>query len=233
VGLFRFKQFSIQDDGAAMKVGTDAVLLGAWCPVGNAKRLLDIGTGSGVIALMLAQRSAPDAHIDAVERSAEDAAQAAENVRQSPWPDKVTVVHGAIQDYLAAQPYDVIVCNPPFFSQSLLPPGTRRREVRHDTHLSRQDLLGAIGRWLHPAGTASIVLPPVEAADFTREAVAQGLHLVRVTHFHTRLTKPAERHLMDFARATVSRPEKQDLVLYAGENIQSSAYRDLTADFYL
>lgn len=216
-----------------MKVGTDAVLLGAWCRVGSARRILDIGTGSGVIALMLAQRSIPEARIDAVEQSAADVAQAAENFRLSPWPNKVSGIHCAIQEYQTAHPYDLIVCNPPYFTRSLLPPETRRQEARHDSRLRRPELVTAIVRLLHPDGCASLILPMNEAGDFANEANTQGLYLTRVTHFRTRHTKPPERQLMEFKREATEATEADDLVLYEDGDNRSVAYRELTAEFYL
>src|SRR5690349_15209367 len=110
---FHFKQFSVRHDNATMKVGTDGVLLGAWADPGEAKYILDIGTGSGIIALMLAQRTNEDVIIDAVEVEATDAAQAAENISNSPWPAKVLVHHTAIQNFNSERKYDLIVSNPP------------------------------------------------------------------------------------------------------------------------
>ncbi len=109
---FTFKQFHVEHDRCAMKVGTDGILLGAWAPLGKARRILDIGTGSGLIALMLAQRSHVDCRIDAVELDKHAAQQARENVAASPWPLRVTIIESAIQGY-QADPYDLIVANPP------------------------------------------------------------------------------------------------------------------------
>ncbi|PTT52789.1 tRNA1(Val) (adenine(37)-N6)-methyltransferase, partial [Aeromonas sp. HMWF014] len=111
---FTFKQFHIEHDRCAMKVGTDGILLGAWAPVANASRVLDIGTGSGLIALMLAQRSRSDCLIDGVELDRDAATQARANVAASPWTSRVNIVENAIQDY-RAPPYDLIVSNPPYF----------------------------------------------------------------------------------------------------------------------
>src|SRR5687767_8887834 len=119
---FQFKQFSVAHDRSTHKIGTDGVLLGAWVDVRNAHSILDIGTGTGVIALMLAQRCAGDTCIDAVEMEKEDAAQAKENVARSPWPQKVNVVHAMIQAYTPKAEYDLIVSNPPYFINSFLSP---------------------------------------------------------------------------------------------------------------
>ena len=213
-----------------MKVGTDAVLLGAWSPVEGVDRILDIGTGSGLIALILAQRSGAAAHIDAVELNDRDARQASENVKHSPWPEKVHVYPIRIQDFKSV-PYDLIVCNPPFFSQSLLPPDPRRARVRHDGELSRADLLQVVQRLLGAHGRFSVILPAKESATFIAEAKNAGLYLRTHTRFHTRLTKPAERSLMTFARSA-GVCDADDLVLYDEGDRQSLAYRNLTGDFY-
>jgi tRNA1Val (adenine37-N6)-methyltransferase len=214
-----------------MKVGTDAVLLGAWCPVESAKRILDIGTGCGVIALMLAQRSSTDAHIDAVELEDRDARQASENVMNSPWPKKVNICQERIQDFQAPR-YDLIVCNPPFFSQSLLPPDPQRARVRHDHELSREDLLKAVIGLLVPTGAFCLILPAQDATSFIISAKAAGLYLQKHTQFHSRNTKPAERSLLSFVR-NPGPGLVDDLVLYGLDDRQTMAYRNLTGDFYL
>lgn len=214
-----------------MKVGTDAVLLGAWCNMRHAKRILDIGTGSGVIALMLAQRSDAETQVDAVEINADDAAQARANVGQSQWSKRVQVIHGRIQD-LVADPYDLIVCNPPYFSQSLLPPDEGRTRARHSTMLSHDELIAAVRRLLMPSGKFSLILPTKEAEQFREEAEQAGLHLQVLTRFHSRKEKPQERSLMTLGFENVVIKE-DTLVLYEDGPTQSVAYRKLTGEFYL
>jgi len=233
VGTFRFKQFSVNDDDATMKVGTDAVLLGAWCAVDTAGTILDIGAGSGVIALMLAQRSVSGARIDAVEVDQQASRQAEENVRQSPWPEKITVINTPIQAFEPGRVYDLIVSNPPFFSGSLHPPNDRRMVARHDTELTKQDLVVSVSRLLNKSGTFSVILPNPEYESFRAQALSAGLHLTRVTRFHTRLNKSPERVLMTFSRAPVASFPEDMLVLYDSESNKSKAYRNLTDDFYL
>lgn len=233
MGTFRFKQFSVTDDGATMKVGTDAVLLGSWCPVGQAKRILDIGTGSGLIALMLAQRSVDTARIDAVELNARDAEQALANVNSSPWPQKVNVIQGSVQSHQPDYRYELIVSNPPFFSRSLLPPDPRRSDARHTTRLTSPDLIAAVCRLLDSTGTFSLILPTAEAEGFRVETQAAGLSLARITRFQTRPTKPTERVLMSFTRRPTSVPLDDSLVLYEKGEEKSEGYQRLTADFYL
>jgi len=232
VGTFRFKQFAVTDDRSVMKVGTDAVLLGAWCDVGTAGRILDIGTGSGLIALMLAQRSAIQAHIDAVEMLAEDVSQAKENFKNSRWPDKISVFHRRIQDYSTTLPYDVIISNPPFFSGSLKPPQPGRTIARHDANLSHRDLLDAAVLHLRDSGQLSTILPVIESERLLQQAGAYNLHLRRRTRVFSRESKPQERTLMSLNRERG--PIYEDsLVLYQQGNAKTTAFRELTGSFYL
>ncbi len=146
---FYFKQFTVQQDRCAMKIGTDGVLLGAWAEVTGARQVLDIGTGSGVIALMLAQR-AEKALIHAVEVDEDAYGQACENVQAAPWAGRMSVFHAAIQDYVqtSGQQYDLIVSNPPFFSGGTFSASQDRNSVRHTVKLPHGDLLQAVRKLL-------------------------------------------------------------------------------------
>src|SRR5690349_21731423 len=132
---FRFRQFSVADDRCSMKVGTDAVLLAAWAHLDKAARVLDIGTGSGVIALIAAQRTPDHCLIDAVEIQDADCEQATANVADSPWSKRVSIIHTDIQHFHPASLYDVILCNPPYFINSLRPPAPGRTTARHTVSL--------------------------------------------------------------------------------------------------
>jgi tRNA1Val (adenine37-N6)-methyltransferase len=229
--LFRFKNFNVDHSRSAMKVGTDGVLLGAWADVTDARQILDIGTGSGVIALMLAQRTADDVQIDAVEMEAEDAAQAIENISNSPWPGKIIVHHSSIQSFATSKKYDLIVSNPPFFINSFHPPDPRRIQVRHATSLSQKDLLNAVLSLLHETGKFNIILPAAEGETFVNLAGVTPLHVSRKTLFRGRASKPPERWLLEFTRQHSS-VEENELVMYDGDE-WSVPYRRLTRDFYL
>ena len=232
MGVFKFKKFSVCDDRASMKVGTDGVLLGAWADVQFAKNMLDIGTGSGVIALMLAQRSTETARIDAVELMKADAQQAMENAASSPWPEKVSVVNAGIQDFFSTTRYDLIVCNPPFFSKSLLPPNASRSMTRHDRSLTTEVLLTAVVRLLTPEGRCCIILPVAESEAFIRAAASKSMMLRGRTRFFTRDSKLQERSLLEFARKQGSLREDV-LILYESGDRWTEAYRKLVGDFYL
>ena len=230
--VFHFKQFSVDHSNATMKVGTDGVLLGAWANVEGCVRLLDIGTGSGVIALMLAQRSSSLAKIDAVEIEPVDAAQAQVNIGKSPWPDKVEVHCIAVQSFAPSFLYDCIISNPPYFSNSFEPPDPRRVEARHTSSLTFHDLLFSANRLLAKNGSLNVVLPHVEGLSFIELAKTFGLFCSRNWTFKTRYEKPIERHLLEFKRVSLE-CECREIVLYnEGEN-WSEDYKNLTRDFYL
>ena len=230
---FHFKQFIIAHDRSTHKVGTDGVLLGSWVKIHESDKLfLDIGTGSGVIALMLAQRTKSGVHIDALEIHEKDASQARRNVANSPWPEKITVHHTAAQAFVPAKHYDLIVSNPPYFEKSLLPPDHKRSAARHTHELSFTDLLDCVSRLMSPQGKFSAILPYAEALRFEDMADGIGLFVTRHTNFRSRDHKPVERVLFEFSR-TQSPVERTDLTLYADDNTWTEQYRKLTKDFYL
>ena len=216
-----------------MKVGTDGVLLGAWAGVGPQDvRMLDVGTGTGLIALMLAQR-APGAHITGVD--IDDVAQACENAAASPWGDRIAFRQCPVQEFEAPEPFDLIVSNPPFFVDSLTCPDEGRTTARHAVHLPFDELRDAVLRLLTPAGRFAVVLPTTEAGRFL--GVCEGrLGLTRRTDVRTTPRRPAKRVLMEFSRAgeTTVAPEVSELVIGTGEHeCYTPAYRALTRDFYL
>jgi tRNA1Val (adenine37-N6)-methyltransferase len=228
---FRFKQFTISRDGATHKVGTDGVLLGAWVNVDKAKSILDIGTGSGVIAIMLAQRNA-DAVIDAIEIQHEDAVQAKINAEQSRWKERIHVHEVAVQNYSSSICYDLIVSNPPFFVNSWLPPTEKRAKVRHAQSLSFEDLLESVLRLLSPQGKFGLILPYQEALAFIALAESRNLFCNRMCDFKTRAHKKVERVLMEFGfeRDVLI---KEEVLLYEEGDVWSEGYVNLTGEFYL
>ncbi|MGL5948269.1 MAG: tRNA1(Val) (adenine(37)-N6)-methyltransferase [Aeromonas sp.] len=246
---FTFKQFHVAHDACAMKVGTDGILLGAWADVQGAARILDIGTGSGLIALMLAQRSAADCQIDAVELDAAAAAQAQSNVAASPWPHKVRVVHRAIQHFCAPA-YDLIVSNPPYFVGGQTLGTVARGLARHYVApavaptaalaeastgvggLHRRDLLAACQRLLSSSGRACFVLPCALADELIAEAPAYDLTATIYLAVTTRPQKDVNRVLLQLSRRS-ARCERQELTIHSADGPYSEAYIRLTRDFYL
>ena len=230
---FHFKHFSLAHDRCSHKVGTDGVLLGSWVNIKqHDKFLLDIGTGCGLIALMLAQRSKEDVRIDAVEIEEKDAGQARENIASSPWVQKVTVINQSIESFSATRQYDLIVSNPPYFSNSLLPPEQHRTRARHTQSLTFENLLASAKRLLSPEGRFSVILPFVEGVRFTNVAAALQLFPVRRTTFQSRQQKPIERVLIEFS-AENGCPEETSLILYGEDGNWTDEYIGLTKEFYL
>jgi tRNA1Val (adenine37-N6)-methyltransferase len=230
---FQFKLFSVAHDRCTHKVGTDGVLLGSWVTIQQHDNLiLDIGTGSGLIALMLAQRSKNDVHIDAIEMERTDAEQAKENIANSPWPGKITVITEAVQQYASTRPYDLIVSNPPFFLNSLLPPGEKRTKARHTQSLTFEELLDTVNRLLAPEGRFALILPHAEGLRFIELARKTNLLPFRKTTFRSRRHKPVERLLIEFSRKNVEMIES-DIILYANDEDWTAEYQELTGAFYL
>ncbi|WP_368206158.1 tRNA1(Val) (adenine(37)-N6)-methyltransferase [Aeromonas sp. s5] len=228
---FTFKQFHVEHDRCAMKVGTDGILLGAWAPLGKARRILDIGTGSGLIALMLAQRGHADCRIDAVELDKHAAQQARENAAASPWPRRVTIIESAIQGY-QADPYDLIVANPPYFvaGQSFRDPA--RAMARHTGALDSHALLAACDRLLAPDGQVALVVPTVMADEILFISADYDLHAVCYTAVITRAGKEANRVLLLLGRG-LNRCDRGEIVIHSAEGTYSDRYIQLTRPFYL
>ena len=210
-----------------MKVGTDGVLLGAWAAVRpQDRRMLDIGTGTGLIALMLAQR-APEAHVTGVD--IDDVGQARENAAASPWSGRVAFAQCPVQEFETPEPFDLIVSNPPFFVDSLTCPDRGRTAARHAVHLPFGDLRDAVLRLLAPGGRFAVILPTAEAERFL--AVCAGrLALVRRTDVRTTPRRPAKRALMEFVRRT--RREGRIACSYACEGFLGGYEMEARDHFY-
>lgn len=236
---FIFKRFRIDQTGCAMKVGTDGVLLGAWCRVEREdKLLLDIGTGTGVIALILAQRTEQTAaRIDAVEVDEPSCRRAAENVAASGWSDRISVHCASVQDFAAeSRPhtYDHIVSNPPYFVESLLSPDPSRNLARHAGALQFADFVNVCLRLIRPGGRVSLILPPTEAARMTSLFGNAGWGVSRRTDVWSTPESGPKRILMEFVQGIAAPSEYSSLVIEdAGHGSFSSDYRELTGDFYL
>ena len=234
---FRFKQFVVRQDRTPMKVGTDGVLLGAWASVSAADRtVLDIGTGTGLIALMLAQRSS-GAQITGIDIAPVDEARA--NAAASPWAGRLSFCRCRVQDFAPAERFDLIVSNPPFFVGSLTCPDRGRTAARHAVLLPFDELRDAAVRLLAPGGRFAVVLPEAEARTFLT-LCAPLLRLVRRTDVRTTPRQPVRRVLMEFMhdasalRAGLAAPECGALVVGTGEHeTYTPEYRALTQDFYL
>ena len=247
--LFKFKQFDVHNEHAAMKVGTDGVLLGAWMTVDGAHRMLDVGTGTGVIALLGAQRRATlDAAtpflIEALDIEANAAREATGNFENSPWASSLQAVHTSLQDWVADplhhHQYDLIFSNPPYFDQAWKPDQEERRLARHSDTLPFLDLLTGALPLLKPGGRLALILPQqeglqmLELAERTLYQVRWRMEIVRKTAVYTVRRKPARRFLLEFVKSQQPLPLQTDELTIHDQNGDFSAdYRVLTGDFYL
>ena len=229
---FHFKQFSVRHDRSGMKVGTDGTLLGAWIDVTNASRILDIGTGTGLIALMLAQRTNPNIKIEAIEIDAYACEDAMENFTTSPWSDRLTLLHQPVQEFNSTEKFDLIVSNPPFFQNSYKPPTEKRVTARHTESLNSQELLDAGTNFLTEKGKLNVILPHTEALQFIELAEKRRLYCTRKWIFRTRPDKPIERLLLEFSKIE-TKPEEGEILLYNSGEEWSDGYKGLTREFYL
>jgi tRNA1Val (adenine37-N6)-methyltransferase len=230
--VFRFKQFSIEDSNCAMKVGTDAVLLGAWVNLKGVKRILDIGTGCGIIALMLAQRTEEDVNIEGIEIEEQSAKQAEENLLETRWCNRVLMHHYPLQTFRSPFKYDLIVSNPPYFNNSQRPPAMHRAKARHTDSLSYKELLHHSERLLKKKGRLAVILPFEEGKLFVSLAKEVGLYVSRQLSFYSRKEKPQERWLFEFSFES-KKVKEETLVLHGKGESWSEDYKELTKEFYL
>lgn len=196
---FQFQQFRVNQDRCAMKISTDAVMLGALADASFPGEILDVGTGTGVIALMLAQRF-PEARIQAVEIDYEAAAQALENFRANDFSDRMQLWEGRFQDFEPSQKYDLIVSNPPYFPDHLKSSDVQRNRALHTDELSFQDLLEKVNVLLEESGQFWIILPPRQMQDFQKEARERGLFPERKFTLQDKPGKRVQREICGFSR---------------------------------
>jgi tRNA1Val (adenine37-N6)-methyltransferase len=231
---FRFKQFTIKQDRCAMKVGTDGTLLGAWVTASDCRNILDAGTGTGLIALMLAQRN-PNAVIDAVDIDASACLQARENVEDSPFAGRIRVIHASFSDYASktALKYDLVVSNPPYFVRSLKNPDMQRRIARHTDTLPLEELIEKGRGLLAPNGRMALILPAARGEELGALACRKGLAIVRQTDVIPVSGAGVKRLLAELSASPVAFPGKDTLLIEETRGEYSRAYMALTKDFYL
>lgn len=230
---FRFKQFTVFQDKCAMKVGIDGVLLGAWADVKNAMNILDIGTGTGLIALMMAQRT--EASITAIDIEENAVRQAKENIANSPWHENIQIEQTSLQAYskTCGQKFDLIVSNPPFFNNSLKAPDQKRNTARHTDTLSHTDLIDKASDLLTDNGRICLIFPVPEGEKCIEYALRKGLALSRKIEIHAMPHKPAHRLLIELSKqkceTTISR-----LTIETGErHCYTEEFSHLLKDYYL
>ena len=232
---FRFQRFSILDGQCGMKIGTDAVLLGAWANVAGCRRILDIGTGCGLIAMMLAQRTEDSfAAVDAIDFEESAASQAAANFSHCPWPDRVTVRHESLQNFTCQQTigkYDLCVCNPPFFSDSSPSLDPKKSLARHCLQLTREQLMESCSELMNSTGRTCVILPFDQLDCALDIALGFGLHLSRQTNVRPFVDKPFKRVLLEF-RVQPSELQRDEFAIRGATGKFSTAYESLTRHFH-
>lgn len=231
---FAFKQFIIKQDKCAMKVGTDAVLLGAWVFPNGSKQILDIGTGTGVVALMLAQKT--EAHIDAIDIDKNAFNQASENVSESKFSNQISVIHSSLQQYCKEvnKKYNLIVTNPPYFEQSLKSSDEQRSYARHADVLPFEELIDGVIKLLDPKGKFCLILPTLEAEKFRALAQKRGLFLSKLLRVKSKVNKDTDkRHVMQFEFTPTEFSEKTIAIEQDERHQYTDDYKQLTKDYYL
>lgn len=228
---FKFKQFTVWHDRCAMKVGTDGVLLGAWSDAADAHSILDIGTGTGLVALMLAQRSG--AHITALEIDEDAVSQAKENVSSSLWSERIEVIKQDFREYIPEKKFDLIVSNPPYFVDSLVCPVEQRTKARHNSSLGYNDLLRGVARMLTPHGKFCVIIPFDVVEVMIDMAKHMGLYPSKRMDIVTSPGKSPKRALIQFILNDEGAYERSQFLIEERRHQYSPEYILLTQDFYL
>lgn len=229
---FTFKQFTINQDCCAMKVCTDACIFGASTEVENVNRILDIGTGTGLLSLMLAQRT--NSQIDAVEIDEDAYQQAVMNVKASKFGKKIVVFHQRIQDFTSTIYYDLIISNPPFYQQSLKSTDAKANKALHAVELSFDDLIDSVFRLLSVNGKFMVLLPPFEIEKLIQIAQKKGLYLSKKISIRHDESKPIFRVIATFLTQKVHDLEEKKLIIHNEDGkTYSNEFRDLLKDYYL
>jgi tRNA1Val (adenine37-N6)-methyltransferase len=233
--MFQFKQFSIEQDRCAMKIGTDGVLLGAWTPIeNNPFNILDIGTGTGIIALMMAQRSGAQ-QIDALEIDEDAYEQATDNFENSPWNDRLFCFHAGLDEFVEEpeDEYDLIVSNPPFYAEDYKSENEQRDMARFQDAMPFEDLIEAADLLLSENGIFSVIIPFKEELTFLTLAKDYELYPVKITRVKGTPTAEIKRSLLAFSRNEIANFLTDELIIENARHIYTPEYIELTKDFYL
>jgi len=237
-GVFKFKQFEVDQAGCAMKINTDGVLLAAIAESASPKRILDIGTGTGVIALMLAQRF-PDALIEAVEIDEQASATASRNFQSSVFNERLTLNNTAIEQYIPkgclghnTDKFDLIISNPPYFVNDLKNAEQKKGIARHTDEVFFNELILKVSSLLSEQGSFWFILPIKQAMALVAKAEDLGLHLITQIHLHSDKTKPEFRRIICMGKKQ-TKPQFKNFYIYESEKVYTSAYKELLKDFFL
>ena len=232
---FKFKQFAVEQDRCAMKIGTDGVLLGAWTPINNNPlSVLDIGTGTGIIALMLAQRSNAE-QIDALEIDEDAYEQAVDNFENSPWSDRLFCFHAGLDEFVEEpeDEYDLIISNPPFYTEDYKTDSEQRDLARFADAMPFEDLLEAADLLLSEKGVFSVIIPFREEENFLALVAAYELYPFKITRVKGTPTTETKRSLLAFSRTETTNFSIDELIIETARHIYTAKYIELTKDFYL
>jgi len=230
---FQFKQFTIYQDQCGMKVGTDGVLLGAWTNTDEAENILDVGTGTGLIAIMMAQRSS--AKVDAVELETAAYRQAIGNVEKCKWKDRIQVYNQSFQEFAKTckQKYDLIITNPPYFSNALHATDQKRTNARHDKSLNVEDILYGSQKLLSANGRLNLILPFQEKYQLQQTSKEHKLFCTRITYVKSLPSKEPKRILLELSRKEKPLNENYLVIENNKRHHFTEEYKELTKDFYL
>ena len=230
---FQFKQFTVHQNCCAMKVGTDGTLLGAWAQVHTAAaRILDIGTGTGLIALMMAQRF-PEASVLGIDIDQNAVIQAQENITASPFASRIMIKNENVLDFDDTEGFDAIVSNPPYFVDALTCPDHQRTMARHTVSLTYEGLMKSAFRLLNHDGVFSLVIPSENRSLLEAEAHMTGFFLSRVCLIRTTPKKQPKRQLIELLKHPVDELYIEDGIIEESPNVRSAWYQQLTHDFYI
>ncbi|MEM0541710.1 methyltransferase [Flavobacterium sp. j3] len=233
--MFQFKQFSVQQAKSAMKIGTDSVLLGAWCPIENQPfSVLDIGAGTGILSLMIAQRSKAE-QIDAIEIDEDAFEECVENFENSPWSDRLFCFHAGLDEFVEEpeQEYDIIISNPPFYSENYKTNSESRDLARFEDALPFEDLVEAADLLLSENGIFAVIIPYKEEERFIDLCSEVELFPIKVTRVKGSHSTPIVRSLLAFKRYELAVLEADELVIEINRHEYTDDYINLTKDFYL
>ncbi|QZT35696.1 tRNA1(Val) (adenine(37)-N6)-methyltransferase [Halosquirtibacter xylanolyticus] len=228
---FRFKQFTIVHEKSGMKVGTDGVLIGAWSDHPAPQRVLDIGSGSGLTPLMLAQRYPVE--ITGVEIDPIAAAEAESNIAQSPWKERISIVHTSIQEYKSSHSFDLIVSNPPFFQNGPTSPDPLRKRARHTDSLSFEDLMKSVATLLSENGFFCVILPANQIDYIINIGLHNKLYLNKVCYVRPKQDSAPKRVMLRFCLHEKTRIIEESLFIEKDRHLYSDDYISLTEEFYL
>ena len=232
--MFQFKQFAIQQDKCAMKIGTDAVLIGAWCPVdNNPNSVLDIGAGTGILSLILAQRTIAE-QIDAIEIDESAYEQCVDNFENSSWSDRLFCFHAGLDEFVEDPEceYDLIISNPPFYTEDFKSENEQRDLARFEDALPFHDLIEAADLLLSEKGIFVVIIPFKEEFNFTSLSEGFDLFPFKITHVKGTPTSKIKRSLIAFSRVDAEF-SMDELIIETSRHVYTQKYINLTKDFYL